>query len=60
MVDLDKGKRFHCIKVSMYLVQVALGIHCLLTLNSQFLVQQCGFRSKKMILFYKINQVVAK
>jgi hypothetical protein len=39
-VDLDKGKGFHYITVSMYLVQVALGIDCLLTLNSQFLVRQ--------------------
>jgi hypothetical protein len=40
MVDLDKGKSFYCITVSMYLVQVALSVHCLLTHNSQFLVRQ--------------------
>jgi hypothetical protein len=40
MVDLDKGKGFHCITVSMYLVQVVFGVHCLLILNLQFLVRQ--------------------
>jgi hypothetical protein len=35
MVDLDKEKGFHYIMVSMYLVQVALSVYCLLTLNLQ-------------------------
>jgi hypothetical protein len=39
-VDLNKVKGFHYIVVSMYLVQVALGFHCLIALNSQFLVTQ--------------------
>jgi hypothetical protein len=43
-VDLDIGKGFHCVMVSMYLVQVAFGVHCLLALNFAFLVRQCGSR----------------
>jgi hypothetical protein len=39
-VDLDKGKGFHCITVSIYLAQVTLCVHCLIALSSQFLLRQ--------------------
>jgi hypothetical protein len=63
MVDLDKGKGFHCIMVSMYLVQVALGIHCFLALNSQFLVRQWGFKAASfsvLVLNTKGREINAK
>jgi hypothetical protein len=40
MVDLNNEKGFHYITVSLYHVQVALGVHYLLALNLQFLVRQ--------------------
>jgi hypothetical protein len=40
MVNLDKETGFHCVIVSLYHVQIALGVHYLLTLDSQFLVRQ--------------------
>jgi hypothetical protein len=50
-VDLDKGKGFKCIMISMYLVQVALGVHCLIALNLQFLVRQWGFKATSFFYF---------
>jgi hypothetical protein len=36
MMNLNNEKGFHCIMVSLYHVQVALGVHCLLALNLLF------------------------
>jgi hypothetical protein len=36
-VDLNNKKGFHCITISLYHVQVALGVHCFIALNSQVL-----------------------
>jgi hypothetical protein len=42
-VNLDKGTGFHHITVSLYLVQVALGVYCLLALNSQIFGEAMRF-----------------
>jgi hypothetical protein len=44
-VDLDKGKGFHYITVSMYLVQVALSFNCLFALNSHFFCEAMRFKA---------------
>jgi hypothetical protein len=43
MVNLDKETCFHYITVSLYHIQVALSVHCLLTLDSQFFGEAMRF-----------------
>jgi hypothetical protein len=45
MVNLDKNKTS---TAKQFLVQLALGVHCLLLFNLQFLVSQWGFKATSL------------
>jgi hypothetical protein len=63
MVDSDIGKGFHCITISMYLVQVALGVHCLLTLKFTIFGEPMRFKATSffiLVLNTKGGEVKAK
>jgi hypothetical protein len=62
-VDLDKGKGFHYITVSMYLVQVALGVHYLLSLKFAFFCEAMRFNATSfsvLVLNAKRGEIKAK
>jgi hypothetical protein len=42
-VDLNNEKCFHCKTISLYQVQDALGVHCLLALNLLFFGEAMRF-----------------
>jgi hypothetical protein len=62
-VDLDKGKGFYCITISMYLVQVALGVHCLLALKFTIFGEDMRFKATNfsvLVLIAKWKEIKAK
>jgi hypothetical protein len=63
MVDLDKGKGFHCITISMYLVQVAIGVHFLLALKFAIFYEAMRFKATcffVLVLNAKGGEIKAK
>jgi hypothetical protein len=63
MVDLDKGKGFYYITISMYLVQVALGVHCLLALKFTIFGEAMRFKATSfsvLVLNAKGGEIKAK
>jgi hypothetical protein len=63
MLNLDKGTSFHCITVSMYLIQVALGVHCLLALKFTIFCDAMRFKATSfsvLVLNAKGGEIKAK
>jgi hypothetical protein len=58
-----KEKGFRCITVSMYLVQVALGVHCLLALKFAIFGEEMRFKATSfsvLMLNAKVGEIKTK